>query len=55
MRDLLKKYEEQKPEIVFDWIYNGTGAEGWAVINPLTGGAASGDTRMRNGGRRGIE
>ena len=49
MKDLLKKYEEKKPEIVFNWKDPETEAEGWAVINSLRGGAAGGGTRMRKG------
>ncbi len=47
MKDLLKKYEEQRPEIVFEWSDRETGAEGWVVINSLRGNAAGGGTRMR--------
>jgi len=49
MKDLLKKYEETKPEIVFNWKDPETEAEGWTVINSLRGGAAGGGTRMRKG------
>lgn len=49
MKDLLKKYEEKSPEIVFHWNDPETEAEGWAVINSLRGGAAGGGTRMRKG------
>ncbi len=49
MKELLKKFEEKKPEIVFEWNDPDTGAEGWAVINSLRGGAAGGGTRMRAG------
>lgn len=49
MKDLLKKYEEKKPEIVFHWTDPETEAEGWTVINSLRGGAAGGGTRMRQG------
>jgi glutamate dehydrogenase/leucine dehydrogenase len=49
MKDLLKKFEEKKPEIVFEWKDPETEAEGWAVINSLRGGAAGGGTRMRKG------
>ena len=49
MKDLLKKYEEKKPEIVFNWKDSETEAEGWTVINSLRGGAAGGGTRMRKG------
>jgi glutamate dehydrogenase/leucine dehydrogenase len=49
MKELLKKFEEKKPEIVFEWKDPETEAEGWAVINSLRGGAAGGGTRMRKG------
>ena len=49
MKDLLQKYEEKKPEIVFHWNDPETEAEGWTVINSLRGGAAGGGTRMRKG------
>ena len=49
MKDLLKKYEDKQPEIVFNWKDPETEAEGWAVINSLRGGAAGGGTRMRKG------
>ena len=49
MRELLKKYEDKKPEIVFHWQDQETDAEGWTVINSLRGGAAGGGTRMRKG------
>ena len=49
MKDLLKKYEEKQPEIVFHWKDPETEAEGWTVINSLRGGAAGGGTRMRKG------
>ncbi len=49
MKDLLKKYEEKQPEIVFHWKDQETEAEGWTVINSLRGGAAGGGTRMRKG------
>lgn len=49
MKDLLKKYEEKQPEIVFEWKDALTEAEGWVVINSLRGGAAGGGTRMRKG------
>lgn len=46
---LLKKFEEKRPEIVFEWQDAETEAEGWVVINSLRGGAAGGGTRMRIG------
>jgi glutamate dehydrogenase/leucine dehydrogenase len=49
MKELLKKYEEKQPEIVFHWKDPETEAEGWTVINSLRGGAAGGGTRMRKG------
>jgi glutamate dehydrogenase/leucine dehydrogenase len=49
MKELLKKYEEKEPEIVFNWKDPETEAEGWTVINSLRGGAAGGGTRMRKG------
>jgi len=49
MKDLLKKFEDKKPEVVFHWSDSETDAEGWAVINSLRGGAAGGGTRMRKG------
>lgn len=49
MKELLKKYEEKEPEIVFHWNDPETEAEGWTVINSLRGGAAGGGTRMRMG------
>jgi len=56
MRDLLKKFEEKEPEIVFEWNDPETEAKGWVVINSLRGGAAGGGTRMRPGlDRREVE
>jgi len=49
MRDLLHKFENKRPEIVFEWKDSETEAEGWVVINSLRGGAAGGGTRMRSG------
>ncbi len=49
MIELLKKFEEKRPEIVFEWKDSETEAEGWVVINSLRGGAAGGGTRMRKG------
>ncbi len=49
MKDLLKKFEDKKPEVVFHWSDSETEAEGWTVINSLRGGAAGGGTRMRKG------
>jgi glutamate dehydrogenase/leucine dehydrogenase len=49
MKELLEKFENKKPEIVFEWKDSETTAEGWVVINSLRGGAAGGGTRMRKG------
>jgi len=49
VKELLKKYENKQPEIVFHWKDQETDAEGWTVINSLRGGAAGGGTRMRKG------
>ncbi|UPL51242.1 Glu/Leu/Phe/Val dehydrogenase dimerization domain-containing protein [Hymenobacter sublimis] len=49
MKDLLTKFENKRPEIVFEWKDAETEAEGWVVINSLRGGAAGGGTRMRKG------
>jgi len=49
MEELLKKFEDKKPEVVFEWKDTETDAEGWIVINSLRGGAAAGGTRMRIG------
>ena len=49
MKELLEKFENKKPEIVFAWSDPETDAEGWVVINSLRGGAAGGGTRMRKG------
>ena len=49
MKDLLDKFENKQPEIVFEWKDSETEAEGWVVINSLRGGAAGGGTRMRVG------
>ncbi|WP_113661057.1 Glu/Leu/Phe/Val dehydrogenase dimerization domain-containing protein [Pedobacter nanyangensis] len=49
MKELLKKYEQKQPEIVFEWKDKESEAEGWVVINSLRGGAAGGGTRMRKG------
>ena len=49
MKDLLKKFENKKPEIVFEWSDPESEAEGWVVINSLRNGAAGGGTRMRIG------
>ena len=49
IKELLHKYEDKSPEIVFHWNDSETEAEGWTVINSLRGGAAGGGTRMREG------
>ena len=49
LKDLLKKFENKTPEIIFQWKDSKTDAEGWVVINSLRGGAAGGGTRMRIG------
>jgi glutamate dehydrogenase/leucine dehydrogenase len=49
MKELLQKFENKRPEIVFEWKDSETEAEGWVVINSLRGGAAGGGTRMRAG------
>src|SRR5436190_9469549 len=56
MKELLAKFENKRPEIVFEWKDPPTGARGWVVINSLRGGAAGGGTRMRKGlDRREVE
>ena len=56
MRNLLTRFEEKAPEIVFEWHDTETTARGWVVINSLRGGAAGGGTRMRRGlDRREVE
>lgn len=49
MKDLLEKFENKAPEVVFEWSDSETDAKGWVVINSLRGGAAGGGTRMRVG------
>lgn len=49
MKELLDRYSERPPEIVFEWSDQETEARGWVVINSLRGGAAGGGTRMRKG------
>lgn len=49
IKQLLQKYENKQPEVVFHWKDQETEAEGWTVINSLRGGAAGGGTRMREG------
>jgi len=49
MKELLEKFENKQPEIVFEWNDSETTAKGWVVINSLRGGAAGGGTRMRIG------
>ncbi len=49
MNELLDRFKNKRPEIVFEWNDPLTDAEGWVVINSLRGGAAGGGTRMRKG------
>ena len=49
MKELLARYENKTPEIIFHWNDPETEAEGWVVVNSLRGGAAGGGTRMRKG------
>ena len=49
MEGLLKKFEDKRPEVVFEWEDAKTDARGWIVINSLRGGACAGGTRMRVG------
>lgn len=49
MQALIAEYLEKKPIIVFSWKDELSEAEGWLVINSLTGGASGGGTRMRKG------
>ncbi|MFM7217367.1 MAG: Glu/Leu/Phe/Val dehydrogenase dimerization domain-containing protein [Bacteroidota bacterium] len=49
MRELIRRFEEKRPEIVFEWKDSETEAEGWMVINSLRNGSAGGGTRMRKG------
>ena len=49
VKDLIRRFEEKRPEIVFEWKDAETEAEGWIVINSLRGGSAGGGTRMRKG------
>ena len=49
MLELLKKFEEKQPEVVFEWKDAETDAEGWLVINSIRNGSAGGGTRMRKG------
>jgi glutamate dehydrogenase (NAD(P)+) len=56
MKELLQRFENKAPEIVFEWHDAETPARGWVVINSLRGGAAGGGTRMRKGlDRREVE
>ena len=56
MKELLTRFENKAPEIVFEWHDAETPAMGWVVINSLRGGAAGGGTRMRAGlDRREVE
>jgi glutamate dehydrogenase/leucine dehydrogenase len=49
MKELLKKFENKQPEIVFEWSDSESEAEGWLVINSMRGGAAGGGIRMKKG------
>ena len=49
MKQLLDRFENKTPEIVFEWQDSETEACGWVVINSLRGGAAGRGTRMRKG------
>lgn len=49
VREMIRRFEEKKPEIVFEWKDPLTDAEGWIVINSLRNGSAGGGTRMRKG------
>lgn len=49
MPDFIRPFEQQPPEIVFEWHDAYSEAEGFLVINSLRGGAAGGGTRMRKG------
>ena len=40
MLELLTKFENKRPETVFDWNDPETEAEGWVVVNSLRSGAA---------------
>jgi glutamate dehydrogenase (NAD(P)+) len=56
MKELLNRFENKAPEIVFEWHDAETPAKGWVVVNSLRGGAAGGGTRMRQGlDRREVE
>ncbi|MES2718676.1 MAG: Glu/Leu/Phe/Val dehydrogenase dimerization domain-containing protein [Pseudomonadota bacterium] len=56
MQELLTRFENKAPEVVFEWHDAETPAKGWVVINSLRGGAAGGGTRMRKGlDRREVE
>lgn len=49
VREMIRRFEEKRPEIVFEWKDALTDAEGWMVINSLRNGSAGGGTRMRKG------
>lgn len=49
--DRYRKFFEQKPEKTIHWTDDQSNAEGWLVLNSLTGGAAGGGTRMRIGAK----
>lgn len=45
--DRYRRFFLEEPERIVSWRDEETGAEGWLVINSLTGNAAGGGTRMR--------
>ena len=49
IRELIRQFEEKRPEIVFEWKDSETEAEGWLVINTLRNGAAGGGTHQPGG------
>jgi len=49
MKDLLEKFENKSPEIVFEWSDTETEAKGWVVNNSLRGGAACRGKKMKLG------
>lgn len=49
LQQLIQKFEDKRPEIVFEWKDSETEAEGWIVINSIRNGSAGGGTRMRKG------
>ena len=55
MKELLNRFENKAPEIVFEWHDAETPAKGWVVINSLRGGAAGGGTQRLRPGHWGRE